>query len=321
MMYAIIDLGSNTVRLNVYQLSDDQLKLVFSKKEFLSLASYITKEKTLSQEGIDVALSLVSHYQTVLSKLTVENAYLIATASIRQVTNHQEIIDALRKRVPFSVELLSEEEEALADLEGALIDHPFTDGLVIDIGGGSTELVALKDNDVLFAKALKIGSLNAYLQFVSKVFPKKKELKSLSKEIKTQLKSLSLPSFSSTYIYGIGGTVRATRKLAIALLSLPADTEELTLDHVQTLINILVEREKETYLKLIQIIPERIHTILPGLKILEIVMKTFGQTLCIVVDKGVREGYLMKKLDLVKPRVTLVKKVVKPKRTTVKKAK
>ena len=321
MMYAIIDLGSNTVRLNVYQLNDSQLKLVFSKKEFLSLASYITQEGTLSQEGIDLALSLVSHYQSVLSKLTVENAFLIATASIRQVSNHQEIIEALRKRVPFSVELLSEEEEGLADLEGALIDHSFTDGLVIDIGGGSTELVALQNNEVLFAKALKLGSLNAYLQFVSKVFPKKKELKSLTQEVKSQIKALKLPGFSSTYIYGIGGTVRATRKLAIALLQLPSETQELNLKHIQTLIELLVEREKETYLKLIQIIPERIHTILPGLKILEIVMKTFGQTLCIVVDKGVREGYLLKKLDLVKPRITAPVKVVKPQRKTVKKTK
>jgi exopolyphosphatase / guanosine-5'-triphosphate,3'-diphosphate pyrophosphatase len=321
MMYAIIDLGSNTVRLNVYQLNDSQLKLVFSKKEFLSLASYITQEGTLSQEGIDLALSLVSHYQSVLSKLTVENAFLIATASIRQVSNHQEIIEALRKRVPFSVELLSEEEEGLADLEGALIDHSFTDGLVIDIGGGSTELVALQKNEVLFAKALKLGSLNAYLQFVSKVFPKKKELKSLTQEVKSQIKALSLPGFSSTYIYGIGGTVRATRKLAIALLQLPSETQELNLKHIQTLIELLVEREKETYLKLIQIIPERIHTILPGLKILEIVMKTFGQTLCIVVDKGVREGYLLKKLDLVKPRLTTPVKVVKTQRKTVKKTK
>jgi exopolyphosphatase/guanosine-5'-triphosphate,3'-diphosphate pyrophosphatase len=320
-MYAIIDLGSNTVRLNVYQLNDSQLKLVFSKKEFLSLASYITQEGTLSQEGIDIALSLVSHYQSVLSKLTVENAFLIATASIRQVSNHQEIIEALRKRVPFSVELLSEEEEGLADLEGALIDHSFTDGLVIDIGGGSTELVALQNNEVLFAKALKLGSLNAYLQFVSKVFPKKKELKSLTQEVKSQIKALSLPRFSSTYIYGIGGTVRATRKLAIALLQLPSETQELNLKHIQTLIELLVEREKETYLKLIQIIPERIHTILPGLKILEIVMKTFGQTLCIVVDKGVREGYLLKKLDLVKPRLTAAVKVVKAQRKTVKKTK
>ncbi len=321
MMYAIIDLGSNTVRLNVYQLNDSQLKLVFSKKEFLSLASYITQEGSLSQEGIDLALSLVSHYQSVLSKLTVENAFLIATASIRQVSNHQEIIEALRKRVPFSVELLSEEEEGLADLEGALIDHSFTDGLVIDIGGGSTELVALQKNEVLFAKALKLGSLNAYLQFVSKVFPKKKELKSLTQEVKSQIKALSLPGFSSTYIYGIGGTVRATRKLAIALLQLPSETQELNLKHIQTLIELLVEREKETYLKLIQIIPERIHTILPGLKILEIVMKTFGQTLCIVVDKGVREGYLLKKLDLVKPRITTPVKVVKAQRKTVKKTK
>jgi exopolyphosphatase/guanosine-5'-triphosphate,3'-diphosphate pyrophosphatase len=318
-MYAIIDLGSNTVRLNVYQLNDNQLKLVFSKKEFLSLASYITKEGALSQSGIDLALNLVSHFQTVLSKLSVENAYLIATASIRQVSNHQEIIDLLKKCVPFSVELLSEEEEGLADLEGALIDHAFTDGLVIDIGGGSTELVALQNNEVLFSKALKLGSLNTYLQYVSKVFPKKKELKNLSKDLKAQIKALNLPSFSSPSIYGIGGTVRATRKLAIALLQLPSDIKELDITQIQTLIEILSEREKNTYLKLIQTIPERIHTILPGLKILEIVMKTFGQTLCVIVDKGVREGYLSKKLGLVKPKADVTEKVVRPRRKVVNK--
>jgi exopolyphosphatase/guanosine-5'-triphosphate,3'-diphosphate pyrophosphatase len=184
-MHAIIDLGSNTVRLNVYQVIDQKVSLVFSKKEFVSLASYVNDYHQLSEEGIQAALSIIKNYVQTLQNLNIKQGYLIATASIRNVTNRLAVIEKIRKVVPFEVELLTEEQEALADLEGVLMDTKFDQGLVVDIGGGSTELVALEKQEVIFANALKIGSLSAYVDFVDKIIPKDKELKKICEYFET----------------------------------------------------------------------------------------------------------------------------------------
>jgi len=302
-MQAIIDLGSNTVRLNVYQLVDQKIQLVFAKKEFVSLASYINQYQQLSEEGIQAALSIIREYLSILERLNIKENFLIATAAIRNVVNRNSVMDRIKKLVPFSVELLSEEQEALADLEGVLIDNKIEKGLVVDIGGGSTELVAFEKQDVLFAKALKLGSLSTYVVYINKIIPKAKELKKIKAAVKEQLKALKLPDFKPKTLYGVGGTIRAARKLAISVFQLPQDQRELTLKMVKDLISFLQTKDKQTYLKAIQIIPERLHTILPGLKILETLIKHYGKPLVVISDYGVREGYLMQKLGLVKPRI------------------
>ena len=161
-MVAVIDLGSNTVRLNIYQNFNRSIQVVLSHKELASLSSYVNEFNQMTQAGIEKAMVIVRHYVGILDKLKVDQKYMIVTAAIRNVTNSATIMKDLKKIVPFSVELLSEEDEALADLEGVLIHHKFKSGFVIDIGGGSTEIVALKDEKVVYAKALKMGSLNAF---------------------------------------------------------------------------------------------------------------------------------------------------------------
>jgi exopolyphosphatase/guanosine-5'-triphosphate,3'-diphosphate pyrophosphatase len=301
-MHAIIDLGSNTVRLNVYQVIDQKVGLVFSKKEFVSLASYVNDYHQLSEEGIQAALSIIKDYVQTLQNLNIKQGYLIATASIRNVTNRLAVIEKIRKVVPFEVELLTEEQEALADLEGVLMDTKFDQGLVVDIGGGSTELVALEKQEVIFAKALKIGSLSAYVDFVDKIIPKDKELKKIKKSVEKLIDKAGLPAFKPKTLYGVGGTIRAARKLAISVFSLPLDTRELSLKIIQDLIGFLGQKDKASYLKIIQVIPERMHTILPGIKILETIVKHFGKPLVVISDYGIREGYLLQKLSLVHPR-------------------
>jgi|1048.fasta_scaffold09199_2 exopolyphosphatase/guanosine-5'-triphosphate,3'-diphosphate pyrophosphatase len=301
-MHAIIDLGSNTVRLNVYQVIDQKISLVFSKKEFVSLASYVNDYQQLTEEGIQAALGIIKHYVKTLENLNIKQGYLIATASLRQVSNRLSVIEKIRKVVPFEVELLTEEQEALADLEGVMMDTKFDQGLVVDIGGGSTELVALEKQEVIFAKAIKMGSLSAYVQYVNKILPKEKELKKIKKAVENALEKLSLPPFKPKTLYGVGGTIRAARKLAIGVFNLPSDHRELSLTIIQDLIQFLLKKDKVAYLKTIQIIPERLHTILPGLKILETIVKEFGKPLVVISDYGVREGYLLQKLSLVKAR-------------------
>lgn len=306
-MIAIIDLGSNTVRLNIYSIESNQFNLILSNKETASLSAFVNEFNQLSEAGIQVALKIIRHYVSILKALNIQQAYMIITAAIRNVENSQDIVSKIKQIVPFSVDLLSEEEEALADLEGVRIEQQFDNGLVLDIGGGSTEVVGLQGKEVVFAKALKIGSLNTFTKFVNKLLPTSKELERVEKAVLKQVKDLDLPKLHIDHVYGVGGTIRATRKMAIALLDLPNDTNVLTYDHVHSLYKMLLSHKKSIYLKIVQLIPERLHTIFTGLQILKTMIRYFDKPLLIINQRGVREGYLMRKLKMV-PNV-----VVKPK--------
>jgi exopolyphosphatase/guanosine-5'-triphosphate,3'-diphosphate pyrophosphatase len=298
-MIAIIDLGSNTVRLNIYSIENNHFNLILSNKETASLSAFVNEFNQLSEAGIQVALKIIRHYVSILKALNIQQAYMIITAAIRNVDNSQDIVSKIKQIVPFSVDLLSEEEEALADLEGVRIEHQFDNGLVLDIGGGSTEVVGLQGKEVVFAKALKIGSLNTYTKFVNKLLPTSKELERVEKAVLKQVKDFDLPKLHIEHVYGVGGTIRATRKLAIALLDLPIDTNVLTYDHVHSLYKMLLSHKKSIYMKIVQLIPERLHTIFTGLQILKTMIRYFDKPLLIINQRGVREGYLMRKLKMV----------------------
>jgi exopolyphosphatase/guanosine-5'-triphosphate,3'-diphosphate pyrophosphatase len=303
-MIAIVDLGSNTVRLNIYSIEHKQFQLILSNKETASLSAYVNEFNQLSEAGIQVAFKIIRHYVSIIQALGIQQAYMIITAAIRNVDNSSDIVNKIKQIVPFSVDLLSEQEEALADLEGVRIEHSFDNGLVLDIGGGSTELVGLQGKEVVFAQALKVGSLNTYTKFVDQLIPSEKELKQIEKVVLKQLKHLALPSISIDHVYGVGGTIRATRKLAIALLDLPNDTNVLTYDHIHSLNKLLLGQKKSVYMKIVQLIPERLHTIFTGLQILKTLIRYFDKPLLIINQRGVREGYLMRKLNMV-PQVSI----------------
>lgn len=107
MKVAVIDIGSNTVRLIVYTMQEKTFKQLVSKKIMLGLASCI-ENKTLTSEGIAKltdALSQLKHFCTMFH---VENAYYFATASLRNVSNKKDVLEHILQELGIEIELLSQ---------------------------------------------------------------------------------------------------------------------------------------------------------------------------------------------------------------------
>ena len=98
-------------------------------------------------------------------------------------------------------------------------------------------------------------------------------------------------------IYGIGGSIRAARKLYNHIHDYEATNTRLTREQIKHVVDLLVENKKATQVDLIRIVPERVHTLLPGLSILQAVMKYYGLNEVTVSNYGVREGYLMQQIS------------------------
>ena len=115
-MYAIIDIGSNTIRLNVYQVEEDgAIHSIFQNKETAGLAGYVREDGSMSREGLDRAADALLRFRSILDALDIENRAVFATASLRNITNSEEAVFQLQERTGLMIRLLSGREEAILD--------------------------------------------------------------------------------------------------------------------------------------------------------------------------------------------------------------
>ncbi|MGN0941564.1 MAG: phosphatase [Selenomonadaceae bacterium] len=296
-MYAIIDVGSNTVRMNFYKFVDGKFSLVMGKKESVGLASYV-KNGQMLPEGINRACAVLGEFRTILGDLGVTNYHVFATAALRNAANSRAAVEEIMQRTGMYVEVLSGELEAELDFIGTSHAVDIRDGLLIDIGGASTELVVYKNGDIKKKVSLPIGSLNTYDRFVMNLLPSRAERKAIKQAVLTLLKEDADLNYG-TYkmVCGVGGTVRAARKLNNFLFQLPSSNMRIKVPNIKKMIKLLESEEPdavpvETLEVLLKVVPDRVMTILPGMIILQTVVKHFKSEWVDVTRAGVRDGYL-----------------------------
>ena len=118
MIYAVIDLGSNTIRMNVYRLRNGKFRLLFSKKATAGIVSYV-KEGQLNREGVCEICSTLESFKKVLEHLQIEQCSVFATASLRNIDNTEEVIAQVKKKTGMKIRLISGEEEGRLSFRGA----------------------------------------------------------------------------------------------------------------------------------------------------------------------------------------------------------
>jgi exopolyphosphatase/guanosine-5'-triphosphate,3'-diphosphate pyrophosphatase len=295
MIYGIIDLGSNTIRLTIYRYEENTLKLLLSKKSIAGLLGYI-EDGVMSERGIAKACSVLNNFKDILDNFSIEKSFAFATASLRFITNKNEVLQTIMHQTGFDIDLISGEEEAMLDFFGASKSVDLESGLLIDIGGGSTELVSFDKRTVINAVSIPIGSLNLSLKYVSAVLPKKRNLQDMINDIKDQIRKIEPPIQKQVMACGIGGTLRATRKLYNDINNLPIDNMVIDADKLYQILDTYKAHRKDIIKRVIQLAPDRIHTIITGMVILCAVLKKYSCKQIVVSTYGVREGYFYQRV-------------------------
>lgn len=296
MKIAVVDLGSNTIRLSVYHpLPDGKFELLFSEKAMAGLAGDIV-DAALSQEGIDRACGVLLEFKNLLHQFGMEQMHVFATASLRNIRNTKEAVDAIRQRVGVEVDVVSGDLEAELGYYGVLSTTDLQDGAMFDIGGGSTEIVEVQGGKILRAQSLPVGSLNLFTRYVEKIWPKKSEAEAIRGAVREMLDGARLPAAKAGLVCGVGGTARAVLKIANHYYGRPAANRSLTEKELTKLTRVLMKRDHQARKLILNVCPDRIHTILPGI----LLMSGLCGELCgkelYISRYGVREGYLCHKL-------------------------
>lgn len=182
MKQAIIDIGSNSIRLTLYETEGQSFKILFREKIMAGLAGYVEDGK-LSAEGIECACAGLLTFRKILQTLQIGNVCIFATASLRNISNTERALSVIRAATGFSVEVISGEAEALFGYMGAMQELHLTGGAFLDIGGASTEIVTFEDGTPVDFASFPIGSLSLYRRCVKKILPGDGSLKRLRQEI------------------------------------------------------------------------------------------------------------------------------------------
>lgn len=290
MKYGIVDIGSNTIRLNVYRVEGEEFSLLFTKKYTAGLVSYI-EGKCLSEKGIRKMIYILNGINTIAREVEIDELDVFATAFLRKVSNKDEVLKRMRKSADTEIELISDKEEA--ELGNLGVSQLFRDDntVTIDVGGGSTEIVYRQDDGKNIIN-LAEGSLSLYTEYTDKIIPTQKEIKEMRSYIRKSLSVYdNLPNCPT--MIGIGGTVRAAGNILCELNDRDAGAVVSFKELKEFLKNV---NSKENIRMILQVAPARVHTLVPGLVILLESARLFKSENLIVSSYGVREGYLLHRL-------------------------
>lgn len=297
MIYAIMDIGSNTVRLSVYKEKDGEAVNLFSEKEQVSLKSYV-KDGRLSDKGIKRLFSTLAKFKAVVDNFDdIDGVYPFATATVRDVANRSEILELMKDKLDLDIEILSGEEEAKLAFVGAAVSTEVKEGVLCDIGGGSTEVVLIGQGKVIKSSSLSIGSLSAFNDYVDELFVDKASRKKIEKRVIQLFDDASMYKEDLKVLSAVGGSARAALMVYRDFYGLDESTRTMkAVDFDLMLKEIIKKSDKKKMHIILDIKPDRIHTLLPGMVIMNKICEFFSVETINVSQTGVREGYVYSKL-------------------------
>ena len=160
MPVAAIDIGTNTTRLIVAKVSGSSLEELDRRTTITRLGEGVDKSGSLSEAGIERVFETLAGYREIVDELGADRALALATSAVRDASNGGDFLKDVESRFGFRVRMLSGSEEALLAFRGATIRRTLPEPvLVVDIGGGSTELIVGDANGPSFHVSLDIGAV------------------------------------------------------------------------------------------------------------------------------------------------------------------
>ena len=297
MIYAVIDIGSNTVRLSVYKVIGEKVVNLFNEKEQASLRSFVDNG-VVSEKGIQRLISVLRKFKNVVDNFgDIDEVHPFATATIRDAVNRVEILSRVKEELDMDIEILSGEDEASLAFIGASSSVEVSRGVLTDIGGGSSEVVIIDQNKVIKSTSLSIGSLSAFNDYVDQLFMTRDEKKDIDSQIKKLLDDNKIYREEHDLLCAVGGSARASLKFYNDYYNLASYNTTMQADKFNSMLKDVIDKEPRVILdSILAVKPDRIHTLLPGMAILNRIAKYFYCKEISISQTGVREGYVYSKL-------------------------
>ncbi|RKN85498.1 Ppx/GppA phosphatase family protein [Paenibacillus ginsengarvi] len=291
----IIDIGSNSVRLVVYErIGDKSYRVIDESKESAKLSATIAPDGSITKEDIKRLIDILTHFRTLCSVHQADTIRAVATAAIRNATNGDYVAEQLQLATGLHIEIVSGEEEARLGFVGMINAMDIEDGYLIDIGGGSTELSLFRDRKLVRSVSFPFGAVNMTKAYMNEGELTKENAKRLRDFVTETARGESwLQSGPGLPLVGLGGTIRSLCKIDQKLKKYSfAQTHQYelsktSLDELAEWLPTLTAKDRSKVDGLSQ---DRADIIVPGLIILHTLFLHMNAGRCLVSGAGLRDG-------------------------------
>ena len=298
MLHAIIDIGSNTIRMAVYRIEGRSFELLLKRKHTVGLAGYLDHGR-LVREGIEKTVKILRGFMEFIDTFRIAHAHAFATAALRSATNSRAAVEEVTRRSGVHIRIISGEEEAAYDFVGATQNIAHADGIMVDIGGGSTEIIHYAAHEMQGRWSLPLGSLALSKAYVAGVLPTSAECAAIRTAVEDVLMGVpDVCALRASHMVGMGGVLSSASRMHGLLY--PEETPRLLrVAHFPAMIERFGggrKRSEHDTAVLLRSAPDRLHTIVPGMIIAHTLADTFAAEDILYSDSGVREGYIWKEI-------------------------
>lgn len=292
MKYAIIDIGSSIIKYKIYEVDDEKIEPIIINDESVGIISY-RDNGILTEEGIDALLETLNKFKNFSTKLDVKESYYYATASLRNLKNKEEVLSVIKEKLDIDISVLTGKEEAYYSYNSIYtIDTPSEDGVLIDIGGGSSEVSIFKDKTIEKQESIPTGVLKIYYKYVSQIYPTKEEQSKILEDTKKIIRETNIGSYKKEYLYGLGRTFVVIKKLFEHIKIKEDKTNLIDINLIDIALDKFSINSKEYYKPLLQVDSERIHTVLPSLLIIKAIIEEYDIKKIYVSNITLQDGIL-----------------------------
>lgn len=288
---AVIDIGTNTLLLLIV---DDQVRRVVDLCRFGRLGKGLDATGRLAPASIAASLEICREYRRVLDDHAIAVPVVVGTQALREAANAADFVAPAEAILGAAIEIIAGEREAALAFVSVARTFPELAGsryLVVDVGGGSTEIIHADGERMVSAVSVPIGAVRLFERHLKTDPPTAAELAALDAEIDGHLDGLALPS--GVTVIGTAGTATTLAAVAMQLAAYDSDAVtgfRLTPEDVEDLRDRLLRASVAERRAMPGMEPQRADVIAAGVAILHRVVRRTDAPVLVTCDRGVRWG-------------------------------
>jgi len=293
---AVIDCGTNSIRLLIAEISGSTFKEVIRTMEIVRLGQGVDENKAFHPDAINRTLLAVKSFKEIIDKNKVDKIRFCATSATRDAMNRNLFIDGVRDILNVQVEVIPGEEEAALSFTGATyqLDQGSGPFLVVDIGGGSTEFV-YGDKKVISAKSVNIGCVRMSERHLTNQPPTMDQIASAIVDIDIAITqaAVSVPINSAKSLIAVAGTATTVAAAALDLSKYDRDLihlSKISADKVHKVAQMFQSMNKNEISALPYMHEGRVDVITAGSLVLSRVMAATGAAEFVASESDILDG-------------------------------
>lgn len=299
---ALIDIGSNTIRLVIFEITNDyNLYELQNIKTPARLSQYLDENKTMSQDGINALVEVLKTFVAVTDQYDVSQILPMATAAIRQSTNQADIIQQVLEQTGISIQVVPEEKEAYFGSYAVTLSTETKDGVTVDIGGGSTEITYFENKEIVRYHSFPFGVVTLKQMFFDgKEHNNEKAIKKMTAYIQEAFNDLDWLHKLRVPVTAIGGSARSIANVHQRQINYPlagVHGYQMSREDLEQTCELFKSLTIPELQELDGLSQDRTDIIIPANIVFQALFDEVKAPMFIFSNKGLREGIIMDYLN------------------------